>query len=36
VIIGVDANGKDMENGVIGEESKPCPPYCDDEGTLSK
>ena len=36
VIVGVDANGKDMDDGIIGEVIKPCPPYCDGDSTLSK
>jgi hypothetical protein len=35
VIVGVNSSGKDMENGIIGEEVKPCPPICDTQGTLA-
>lgn len=36
VVVGVDANGNDMEGGIIGEFTTPCPPYCDGNSTLSK
>ena len=29
VLVGVDAEGKDMVKGTIAESIKPCPPYCD-------
>lgn len=35
VMVGVDANGDDMENGVILERMSPCPPYCSGTGTLN-
>ena len=36
VVVGVDASGNDMEGGVIGEVTLPCPPYCGTNGSLSK
>jgi hypothetical protein len=36
VMVGVDANGKDLEDGVIGEEIRPCPPWCDSNSSLYK
>jgi hypothetical protein len=36
VVVGVDASGTDMEGGVIGEFTLPCPPYCDTNSSLSK
>ena len=36
VVVGVDASGNDMDGGVIGEFTLPCPPYCDTNGSLSK
>jgi hypothetical protein len=35
VIVGVDENGKDLEEGVILERNLPCPPYCNDESKLN-
>jgi hypothetical protein len=29
VLVGVDAEGKDMVNGTIAEAIAPCPPWCD-------
>lgn len=34
VLVGVDENGKDMEEGVIAELAKPCPPECPDSSSL--
>jgi hypothetical protein len=34
VIVGVDENGKDLEEGVILERNYPCPPYCDEKSKL--
>jgi hypothetical protein len=36
VLVGVDADGNDMENGYIAEEMRPCPPYCSATGILSR
>ncbi|MBI5216615.1 MAG: hypothetical protein HY960_12760 [Ignavibacteriae bacterium] len=33
VLVGADANENDMENGLLAEEGRPCPPYC---GTPSR
>ena len=36
VVVGVDALGKDMEGGILGEVTYPCPPLCDDNSALSR
>lgn len=36
VLVGVDSTGADMQNGVIGEVTLPCPPYCDSPNSLNK
>jgi len=36
VIIGVDSDGKEISAGVIGEETRPCPPFCDTQSVLDK
>lgn len=35
VILGVDANGDDLQNGVLGNRSMPCPPYCGHSNALN-
>ncbi len=30
VVVGVDAQGNDLETGTIAEKSRPCPPFCGD------
>ncbi len=35
VIVGVDGNGNDIIGGPIGDEVKPCPPYCPRPGGLT-
>lgn len=34
VLVGVDAEGKDLTAGEIAEEAQPCPPWCDDRSPL--
>lgn len=34
VLVGTDAEGRDLTGGVIAEESQPCPPFCDDTSAL--
>ncbi|MGH7560792.1 MAG: hypothetical protein ACRENB_07215 [Gemmatimonadales bacterium] len=34
VMIGLDADGRDMESGTIADDVYPCPPFCTDGGTL--
>lgn len=36
VLIGVDANGCDLTNGLILDKSVLCPPYCDTKSPLCK
>lgn len=36
VLVGVDATGKDMVDGVILDKLKPCPEYCDTSSPLTK
>lgn len=36
VLVGVDQNGNDIDNGVIGEAITPCPPYCGSANQLNK
>ena len=36
VLVGVDANGKDMTKAAIAERSGGCPPYCDETSSLLK
>ncbi len=36
VLVGVNHNGNDIEQGVIGEITIPCPPYCDSPNQLNK
>ncbi len=36
VLVGVDSNGNDMEQGVIGEATYPCPPICGSPNQLNK
>jgi hypothetical protein len=36
VLVGVDGNGNDMEQGVIGETVYPCPPLCSSPNQLNK
>lgn len=35
VFVGADANGRDMQDGIIVERAPKCPPYCDDNSALS-
>ena len=34
VLVGTDANDRDLVNGVLGEEGEECPPHCDAESVL--
>jgi hypothetical protein len=34
VLVGVDADGKDLDQGVLAERGMPCPPYCDIDSQL--
>ncbi|MFT2009589.1 hypothetical protein ACMA1I_12995 [Pontibacter sp. 13R65] len=34
ILVGVDAYGKDLEEGIILDKSSPCPPYCSVGTTL--
>jgi len=34
VLVGIDANGNDMTAGELDEFQFPCPPYCDDGGSV--
>jgi hypothetical protein len=36
VFLGVDEKGNDMQNGVIAEEIRPCPPICDSQNSVFK
>ena len=36
ILVGVDSLGKDLGYGILGEEIKPCPPFCDTSSPLSK
>lgn len=36
VLVGVDANGRDMTGGFLAERSSPCPPYCDAPNALNR
>jgi hypothetical protein len=36
VLVGVDQNGNDIDSGVIGETTYPCPPYCSSANELNK
>ena len=36
VLVGVDKDGNDLENGTIGEAIFPCPPLCPSSGQLGK
>lgn len=36
VLVGVDENGDDLYNGVLGELSQPCPPYCSSPNPLNQ
>lgn len=33
VFVGVTADQNDMTSGIVAERIKPCPPYCDDNGS---
>ncbi len=35
VLVGVDASENDMENGLLAEDYKPCPPYCGQSSRLN-
>ena len=35
VIVGVDGQGNDLEDGTIAEKGRPCPPFCSKSGSLS-
>jgi hypothetical protein len=34
VLVGTDAGGADLVDGVIAEQGKPCPPYCPEGSSL--
>jgi hypothetical protein len=34
VLVGTDASGADLVDGVIAEQGKPCPPYCPEGSSL--
>ena len=34
VLVGIDANEKDMTDGIMVDDHFPCPPFCDDSSTL--
>jgi len=36
VLVGVDSNGNDLTQGILGEDSFPCPPYCPSPNPLNK
>lgn len=36
VLVGVDAGGNDITQGVLGDDSWPCPPYCGAPNDLNK
>jgi hypothetical protein len=36
VLVGVDQNGNDIDSGVIGEATFPCPPFCGSANELNK
>jgi len=36
ILVGVDSTGSDMVQGVVGEWSMPCPPFCGSTNQLSK
>jgi hypothetical protein len=36
VLVGVDASGNDIAQGVLGDDSWPCPPYCGAPNQLNK
>ena len=36
VLVGVDAQGKDMVSGAVMERCDPCPPYCDESSPLTR
>jgi hypothetical protein len=36
ILVGVNNEGRDMENGILGEWSYPCPPLCDSPNQLNK
>lgn len=35
VLVGVDAEGNDMVDGVVLDDIYPCPPYCSDDNALN-
>lgn len=35
VMVATDADGRDLVDGYIAEEAKPCPPYCDHNSPLA-
>ncbi|MBC7865709.1 MAG: hypothetical protein IAF38_22230 [Bacteroidia bacterium] len=35
ILCGVDHHGNDLENGIIGERSYPCPPRCGKDNSLN-
>ncbi|MBS1271279.1 MAG: hypothetical protein MAGBODY4_00408 [Candidatus Marinimicrobia bacterium] len=35
VIVGVDKDGNDLTEGIIGELGLPCPPYCSEDNPLN-
>lgn len=36
VIVGVDGQGDDLDQGTIAEQHRPCPPFCSKSGVLSQ
>ena len=34
VLVGADANGNDLTQGIIAEKGLPCPPFCPENSTL--
>ena len=36
VVVGVDSQGNDLEDGTIAERGRPCPPFCSRSGSLSQ
>ena len=36
VVVGVDAQGNDLEDGTIAERGRPCPPFCDAVSSLGQ
>jgi hypothetical protein len=36
VVVGVDAQGNDLEDGTIAEKAMPCPPFCSSSSSLGQ